>query len=236
MSGVPLISCIVPVHNGERYLAEALDSIVAQTYRDIEVIVADDGSTDGSRAIAEGHGPRVRWVSQPPAGPAATRNLGLRAARGDLVAFLDADDRWHPEKLARQTARLARRPELDLSLTHVQLFWDDPGCDEARRYRDHPRAGGVPGFATTTLLARRRTFELVGPLDPALWFADSVDWFLRARERGVQVEVLDEVLAFHRMHGANLTRRRQEASRQEFLRVVRAGLARRRAAGGAAPG
>ncbi len=232
----PLVSCIVPVHDAERYLAEALDSVLRQTYLEIDVIVADDGSTDATRAIAERRGPRVRWVSQPTAGPAATRNLGLRASRGELVAFLDADDRWHPEKLARQVARLAARPEIDVSLTHVQLFWDDPECEEARRYRGHPRAGGVPGFATTTLLARRRAFDVVGLLDAGLWFADSVDWFLRARERGLVLEVLPEVLAYHRMHAGNLTRRREGASREEFLRVVRAGLVRRRALRGPSRG
>lgn len=229
MSPPPLVSCIVPVHNAAEYLAEALDSVLGQTHRAIEVIVADDGSTDGTRAIAQRHGSGVRWVSQPTAGPAATRNLGLRASRGELVAFLDADDRWHPEKLARQVARLGARPELDVSLTHVQLFWDDPECEEARRYRDHPRAGGVPGFATTTLLARRRAFDAVGLLDAGLWFADSLDWFLRAREQGLVLEILPEVLAYHRMHAGNLTRRREGASRDEFLRVVRAGLVRRRA-------
>jgi glycosyltransferase involved in cell wall biosynthesis len=230
------VSCVVPVHDGERYLAEALDSILAQTHRPAEVIVADDGSRDGSRAVAERYGSRVRWLSQPTAGPAATRNLGLRASRGDLVAFLDADDRWHPEKLARQVARLRARPDLAGSLAHVQLFWDDPDCEEARRYHDHPRAKGIPGFATTTLLARRGAFAEVGALDEALWFADSVDWFLRARDRGLALEVLPEVLAYHRMHAGNLTRRRERASREEFLRVVRASLDRRRADGGPAPG
>jgi glycosyltransferase involved in cell wall biosynthesis len=230
----PLVSCVVSVYNAERYLAAALESILGQTHPAIEVIVADDGSTDASRAIAERHGARVRWVTQPTAGPAATRNLGLRASRGELIAFLDADDRWHPEKLARQVARLAARPEVEVSLTHVQLFWDDPECEEARCYRDHPRAGGVPGFATTTLLARRRAFDVVGLLDAGLWFADSVDWFLRARAHGLVLEVLPEVLAYHRMHAGNLTRRREGASREEFLRVVRAGLARRRAGRGPA--
>ena len=232
MSLATLVSCIVPVYNAAQYLATALGSILGQTHPAIEVIVADDGSTDTTRAIAERHGPRVRWVSQPTAGPAATRNLGLRASRGELVAFLDADDRWHPEKLACQVARLTARPAIDVSLTHVQLFWDDHECEEARRYRDHPRAGGVPGFATTTLLARRRAFDIVGLLDAGLWFADSVDWFLRARERGLVLEVLPAVLAYHRMHARNLTRRREGASREEFLRVVRASLVRRRALGG----
>jgi glycosyltransferase involved in cell wall biosynthesis len=114
------VSCIVPVFNGERFVAEALESILAQTYRPIDVIVADDGSTDGTAAILSGYGGRIRVVTQPTAGPAATRNLGLEAARGEFVAFLDADDVWHPEKLAKQVRRFAARPGLQACVTHAR--------------------------------------------------------------------------------------------------------------------
>src|SRR5581483_4919202 len=119
----PLVSCIVPVFNGERYLADALDSIFAQTYQSIEVIVADDGSSDKSRSVAASYGARVRWMSQATAGPAATRNLGVRAARGDLLAFLDADDLWKPRKLEYQVAQLREHSELQACVTHAQMFW-----------------------------------------------------------------------------------------------------------------
>ena len=95
-----LISCIVPVFNGERYLAEALDSILAQTWRPLEVIVVDDGSTDGTAHIAAGYGAEVSYIHQANAGPAAARNRGLDAARGEFIAFLDADDLWHKDKLS----------------------------------------------------------------------------------------------------------------------------------------
>jgi glycosyltransferase involved in cell wall biosynthesis len=100
----PLISCVVPVFNGERYLGEALDSILAQTYRPLELLVVDDGSTDGTAALVTRYRDQIRPLFQPNAGQAAARNLGLSVARGEFVAFLDADDLWHPEKLARQMA------------------------------------------------------------------------------------------------------------------------------------
>jgi GT2 family glycosyltransferase len=100
--------------------------------------------------------------------------------------------------------------------------------DEAEQYRDHPRAGSVPGYATTTLLARRSVFDVVGRFDTSLWFSDATDWFLRAREHGVVLDVVPEVLVFHRMHEHNLTRRRSAASRAEFARTVKASLDRRR--------
>src|SRR5690242_4967891 len=96
----PTVTCIVPVFNGERYLGEALDSIFAQGHQPLEVLVVDDGSTDGSAAVAKSYGDRVRYFFQPNAGPAAARNLGLEAARGEFIAFLDADDLWHRDKLA----------------------------------------------------------------------------------------------------------------------------------------
>jgi glycosyltransferase involved in cell wall biosynthesis len=226
---LPLISCIVPSFNSAPYLREALEGIVAQTYRPLEVIVADDGSTDTTREIASSYGNLVCLVVQPTAGPAATRNLGLRAARGELVAFLDADDLWHAEKLARQYARFQAQPDLDLSVTAAQLFWTADLTEEEQHYHDNPRAQPLPGYATTTLLAKRAVFDRVGPFDATLWFADATEWFMRAAEHGARLELLPEVLTFHRMHPGNLTRRRSEASRQEFLRIVRASLYRQRA-------
>jgi glycosyltransferase involved in cell wall biosynthesis len=115
-----LISCIVPVFNGARYLREALESIFQQTYRPLEVIIADDGSTDGTVAVAQSYGDGITYLKQANAGPAAARNLGLSRARGEFVAFLDADDLWHVEKLDRQMARFQARSELDLCITHVR--------------------------------------------------------------------------------------------------------------------
>lgn len=227
----PLVSCIVPAYNSERYLREALDSILAQRYWPIEVIVADGGSTDATAEIALGYGASVRYIRQEAASPAATRNLGLRNANGSFVAFLDADDRWAPEKLAGQMARFDARPELDVSLGHAQMFWTEDLRDEAGHYRDLPRARPVPGYATTTMLARRAAFDAVGELDPGLWFSDATDWFIRARERGLVVEMLPDVLVYHRMHAGNLTRRQNLASRKEFLRIVKASLDRRRGRG-----
>lgn len=224
----PVVSCIVPVFNGERYLGQALDSILGQTYRPIEVIVADDGSTDGSRAIAERHGGAVRWVSQSTAGPAATRNLGAREARGDLLAFLDADDLWTPEKLERQTARFERRAELDACVSFARMFWEPECSDEELVYRQHPRGQAIPGYATTTLLVRRSVFDRIGMFREDLWFADATDWFIRFREAGLALELIEEVLVLHRMHASNLTRRRSEASKAEFARVVAAALHRKR--------
>ena len=225
----PLVSCIVPTYNGEAYLGEALESILAQTYHRIEVIVADDGSTDATAEVAARYGPRVRVAAQANAGPAAARNLGLRAASGPFVAFLDQDDLWHPEKLTRQMARFEARPELDVSVAHVQRFWTAELPEQEQKFRDHRAAAALPGYITGTLLARRRVFDVVGPFDAHVRFADSMEWFLRARERGVVSELLLDVLLQHRMHGRNLSQAEAAGSRDEFLRVLKTSLDRQRA-------
>jgi len=227
----PRVSCIVPTFNGACYLGEALDSILAQTYRPIEVIVADDGSTDETADIAARYGAAVRFVAQATAGPAATRNLGVRAAQGDFVAFLDADDLWHPEKLARQMARFAARLELGVSVTHIKHFWIAELAEEAERFRNDPRSRALPGYVTMTMLARRALFDSVGPFDEALWHSDAGDWFLRAAARGIVVEMLADVLVSHRLHHANLSRRCGPAARVEFVRLVKRSLDERRGGG-----
>ena len=226
--GPALVSCVIAAYNSGEYVEEAIRSVLAQTYRPIEVVVADDGSQDATRELAGAFGEPVRIVTQENGGPAATRNLGLREMRGELVAFLDADDLWHPEKLARQMARFLARPELQASVTYVRNFW---GTDEAElesHYRDHPRMQPMPGYATTTLLARRSAFDTVGELDTGLWFGDALDWFVRARELGVEIELMPDVLTFHRMHPGNLARRRSRDSEDEFLGLLKASLDRRR--------
>ncbi len=224
-----LISCIVPAFNSGRYIGEALESILSQTYTNIEVIVADDGSTDNTAEIVEAFGERVKLTSQETKGPAATRNLGVAAARGDFLAFLDADDLWHEEKLDRQAARFSSRPELEACVTHAKMFWV-PGLEhEALEYSENPRSEAIPGYATTTLLARRSLFERIGNFRTDLWFSDATEWFIRAREAGIELELMPDVLTFHRMHELNLTRRRSEASKEEFARIVGESLTRRRA-------
>jgi glycosyltransferase involved in cell wall biosynthesis len=223
-----LVSCIVPVYNGARYLREALYSIFAQSYRPIEVIVADDGSTDATVGVVASYGAAVRCVTQATAGPPAARNLGLRAARGEFVAFLDADDLWHPEKLARQMARFAARPSLGVSVTHIKNFWIPELAEEEELFRNDPRTGALPGYVTMTLLARRTLFDAVGPFDESLWHTDAGDWFLRAAERGTFIEMLADVLVYHRMHHTNLSRRHGAGSREEFVRLVKRSLDKRR--------
>jgi glycosyltransferase involved in cell wall biosynthesis len=202
----PLISCIVPAFNAERYLGEALDSILAQTWRPIEVIVVDDGSADDTAQVAKRYGERITYICQANAGPAAARNRGLDAATGAYVAFLDADDVWHEEKLSRQMARFDARPELELCLAHIQNFWEPEFKDEEDRLRDHRFSKPIPAYVTQAMLARRTLFDVVGQFDTTLRIVDDTDWFLRAADRGTVTEVMPVVLISRRLHESNISR------------------------------
>ncbi len=232
----PLVSCIVPVFNGERFIQEALDSILAQTYERLEVLVADDGSTDGTAAIVKRYGARVRYLYRENGGPPAARNTGLRAARGELIAFLDSDDRWAPEKIALQVDRFRRNPELGICLTHIQNFWESELAAEREELQNHRRSQPLPGYATESLLARRGVFETVGTFETQLQHGDDTDWFIRARQLGIQIELLPDVLVHRRMHSGNRSRQRVSSSRDEYLRLVKAALDRKRRDGKAVEG
>jgi glycosyltransferase involved in cell wall biosynthesis len=205
-----LISCIIPAYNAARYLADTLDSVLAQTYKPVEIIVVDDGSTDGTGAVAVSYETRVRYLFRENTGEAAARNCGLAAAQGEFVAFIDADDLWQPEKLSRQIVRFSERPEIDLCFTRFQNFWIPELADEERRYQGSPLALPQSAWSTSTLLARRSVFSKFGnfPDDSAQTpGSESMIWFLHAVEAGAVVEVLPDILTHRRMHATNVSRK-----------------------------
>lgn len=221
-----LISCIVPVYNGERYLKPTLDSILTQTYRSLEVIVVDDGSTDSTAHIVESYGAQIRYVYQPNAGPAAARNLGLGLVHGEYVAFLDADDLWVPHKLQVQLARFEARSELEISLTHIRNFWS-VGSNEIRFAEMWPAHNN-----TNALLARRYVFDKVGLFDNKFLVGEDIEWFIRAAQQGIIKELLPDVTVYHRLHGANISQRMEAKLRDEMLNIVQGLLMSRRAGNG----
>jgi glycosyltransferase involved in cell wall biosynthesis len=219
--GQALVSCIIPVYNGERYLREAICSILAQTYRPLEIIVADDGSTDGTAAVIAAYGNQVRYLSQANTGPAAARNLGLRAALGDSVAFLDADDLWHPEKLARQMTQLQKRPEIDLCFARYRNFWIPDLAEEERRFRNHPLSHAQAAWCIGTLLARRAAFEKFGYFNERAREFENMIWFLRAAAEGAVIEFLPDVLMDRRFHPDNITRTKKAEISNSFFSLLK---------------
>lgn len=224
----PTVSCVIPAYNAEVFLGEAIDSVLGQTRAPDEVLVVDGPSTDNTRAVADGYGDRVRYLVQPGRGPADARNAGVQHAAGDLISFLDADDRWLPDKLETQLVCFDEDPTLMICLSHVELDWAAERARERRALEKLARTHVVPGFATITMLAKREVFQRLGPFNNDLSMADATDWLLRAREAGVPMRILTDVLVQHRMHGSNITVTQRQRSADEFLHMVKASLDRRR--------
>jgi glycosyltransferase involved in cell wall biosynthesis len=206
------VSVVVPVRDGERFLGEALRSIADQTRPACEVIVVDDGSTDASAEIAERLGARVE--RQAPSGQSAARIRGVELASCDLVAFLDADDLWPPDKLERQIETLHAHPEVELLFGHVRQF-------EAGVF-GRPE----PGFLFGSLLARRAVLERVGPFSAEWRVGELMEWLLRARDAGARELMTRDVVLHRRLHDANLSRGQE--SRIDHVRILRQALDRRR--------
>ena len=223
----PVISCIIPAYNAATYLGEAIESVLGQTLPPRQLVVVDDGSTDGTAGVAARYGPGVLVLRQANQGRAVACNAGLAAAQGDFIAFLDADDLWRPEKLARQVERFRRRPTLDYCLTLIQNFVS-PELAGRGDGLDPTLFQPRPGFVLPTLLARRALFDQVGGFRRELRHAHDTDWFLRARAGGAAVDMLPEVLVRRRLHLQNLSQRDASASQREYLGLVKAALDGRR--------
>jgi glycosyltransferase involved in cell wall biosynthesis len=222
----PVVGVVIPARNGERYLAQAIESVLEQTYQVLDLVVVDDGSTDGTRDVARRFAPDVRCLSGPHCGLGAARNAGVDAVRGDVVAFLDQDDVWVPTKLELQVAALERAPTLDLVFGHVCEFLSpdlEPGVAERLRCRPEPRPAALPG----TMLATRSAISRVGPFSTRWVSNDFMAWLLLAREFALKELMLAEHVLFRRLHGANFSHR-TDVTHAEYLLVLKEALVRRR--------
>ncbi len=203
MSSPELVSVIVPVFNGARFLAECLASLAAQDHPAVEVVVVDDGSTDGSAGIAERFGCGVRVVRRNHAGLGATRNAGIDEASGSLIGFCDADDWWKPHKAGVQVEYLGRHPESDVILCRRDTAFE-PGTEAPPWLIRDQVYGDLDGVSSTSGLFRRTVFERVRyrtDIDAGTDF----NLLVQARGAGFRIDVLDESLHVRRIHGANIT-------------------------------
>jgi glycosyltransferase involved in cell wall biosynthesis len=203
----PLVSVVIPAFNRAAYLGEAIDSALAQTYARTEIIVVDDGSHDQTADIAAAYGPRVTLVRQANAGAARARNAGMARAAGELIALLDSDDRWLPEKLALQVP-LIEDPRIGLVYGGIRSF---NTADGATLSEHIPREAlgfhdllAYPGLCTQTLLFRRRIVEEIGGFDPFFRTAEDWDWQIRVAAR-YALRGLPRIVADNRIHAGQIS-------------------------------
>lgn len=220
------ISVVIPAFNAAAFISAALDSVAAQSLAPIEAIVVDDGSSDRTAEIAGSHPlAGLSIVQQSNAGASAARNAGLTGARGDWIAFLDADDLWLPEKLAIQARLAGQRPEVDIWL----------GATEGVALEQLPPTPGAflasfaarPFLQLGAMLIRRTMFERVGLFDHALTYGEDLDWIMRALELGGVMQAHPDPVVQYRRHSGNMTNLTELRDR-DFMRVLKKSIERRR--------
>jgi glycosyltransferase involved in cell wall biosynthesis len=222
------VSVIIPVHNGKSYLGEAIASARRQSPAPLEIVIVDDGSTDGTAAFVETLGSDIRLIRQAHSGVTVARNRGLRAARGELIAFLDCDDVWTDGKLATQVPILLEHSDIQVVLGHSRRMWTptpQDGASSGLRMTEPELA-----LSLGAALIRRSAFETIGAFDETLPRAEDWDWFMRLRERGALVAVHPEVTQLCRRHDGNMTNDWSKG-RTSLVGMIHRSIARRRSLG-----
>jgi glycosyltransferase involved in cell wall biosynthesis len=225
---VKTISVIIPAYNYARYLREAIDSVFAQTYPALEVIVVDDGSTDDTPAVLAAYGDRIRAIRQQNQGVSAARNTGISAARGEYVAFLDADDLWQPAKLEAQMARFDADPSLGLVHCGAESF-DAEGQTihfwregmQGRVAINILRLEPVIAAPGSNIVAPRRVAEEIGGFDTRMTGSEDWDFYYRVAER-YEIGFTPETLVRYRIHGSGAHRNIPEMEKGMMLALTKA--------------
>lgn len=216
MTDAPLISVIVPLHNHRDTVGEALESILEQDHRPLEVLVVDNGSTDGGGEVLAAYTPRVRLLSKTHGPGGSARNLGFEASRGELIAFFDADDLLPPGRLRRHVRALEADSSLDGVYGDVVAFREEP-----RPWRGAPQPARLPGSMTLRRSAVERT-----RFDPQARQGEVVDWVARLEEAGARLAHVPGEALLRRLHRGN---HGIDADMHDYARQLKAMLDRRRA-------
>jgi glycosyltransferase involved in cell wall biosynthesis len=221
----PLVSVIMIVQNGERFIRHALESIFNQTYNPIEVIIVHGNSQDKTLEILHEYD-NLRIIQQTGSGASQAYNTGIKAAVGDFVAFLSYDDLWMPEKLSTQLSYMLQHPNILFTNAHINYFLEDAN-QIPEGFRKEWLVGTHPARIMETLVARKEVFELVGYLNEDLHTADDVDWYCRASDKKVASAMLPQTLLRKRLHGANNSMQIKK-NNQNLLKALKASINRKK--------
>jgi len=224
-TGNLLVSVIMIVQNGERFIRQALESIFTQTYYPTEVIIVHGNSQDKTLEILHEYD-NLRIIQQTGSGVSQAYNMGIKSATGDFVAFLSYDDLWVPEKLSIQMSYMLENPWVLFTNAHARYFLEDEN-QIPEGFRKEWLVGTHPARIMETLVARKEVFELVGHLNENLHTADDVDWYSRASDKKVASFMLPQVLLRKRIHGEN-TSMQIEKNNQNLLTALRASVNRKK--------
>jgi len=219
------VSVVIPLYNRKNLIGEAIESVLNQDYPSVEIIVVDDGSTDGGAEKVKSY-PAAKYIWQVNAGPGAARNLGVAQSSGEILAFLDSDDLWLPTKLSQQIESWAETtsPTVFVCETRLHFAADQPlPTGYSRRMLE----GSFPAYLPSAMMVSRAVFDQVGGFDPSFRSGQDTDWFFRAVEMGIERVVVPAVLFEKRMNGDNITGA-VEKTRATIMKLLRASLQRKR--------
>jgi glycosyltransferase involved in cell wall biosynthesis len=220
------LSVCIPAYQAERYVREAIDSVLAEVPDGAEIILVDDGSTDATYAVAASYGPRLRVLRQAHGGIGAAFNTAVAASSGDVIAAIDADDLWLSGKTEAQLRTLAADRSVDAVFGHVYEFVS-PDVPSEMRARWRCREAPAPGILRGAMMIRRSAWERAGAMGTNLQVGEFVAWYARAVDAGLRMPVLPQVVLARRIHGANTVLNARDPH-ADYLQVVRAVLAQRR--------
>lgn len=222
----PLFSVIISVYNGEQHIAETIESVFNQSYTNVETIIIDDGSTDGSGEIIQRFVPPVRYHHQSNSGIAAAWNRGIELANGNFIAFNGADDLWTKNKIKQQMDAFTIDSTLDIVFSHVKQFHSPELSQEEKQKILCPNEL-MPGVSAGTMLIKRKSFFRVGLFDRQWRRGIFNDWYLRATELGLRTHMLPGLLMWRRLHRTNHGIVNRDKS-VDYVRMLKASLDRRR--------
>lgn len=198
----PLVSVIMPVFNGEKYIRESIESVLSQDYSPIELIVINDGSTDGTSQILASLGMYFTYLVQENKGTAATRNRGVDKSKGEFIAFIDQDDIWKKGKISLQYDLLSNDKHLDMVLSHLEFIYTY-GKERIRQTSPGSTSQYIPGYTPSAMLIRKKSYFKVGYFDQGWLIGEWVDWYLRSLDMGLKILMVPDVLVKKRIHNSN---------------------------------
>ena len=221
-----LVSVVLPVYNCERYLAQAIESVISQNYRPIEIIVVDDGSTDKSAETAKKFGNAIRYNFQQHAGQSVARNKGIDLAQGEFIAFLDADDIWESNKLALQVTAFENSPGVGMVFGFIRHFRSPELPEEVKANINCPEQL-MPGYLPSAVVIKRDVFSRAGLFETNWQVGEFIDWFIRAREIGISFLMLPEPVALRRLYKSG-DKSAQATYFSNYLKIIKSSLDRKR--------
>ena len=222
---MPEVSVVIPAYNSARFIGEALQSVFDQTFKDYEIIVVDDGSTDSTKQVIDRYGNKIRYVFQQQGGQAKARNRGIRDSLGRFIAFLDADDVWLPLKLEKQVCMFHRCSELAMVFTENSIFNESGVCRTSLGKGEKLMKGDVAkniflhsGVLTSTVMVRSEVFDKIGLFEEELRLAEDDNMWIRIAANS-EVALINEPLVGYRIHPDEIT-----SDRMRLMKSIKANI------------